>query len=84
MKMKIFTMTPQADGDTVALASYFDTIHAVGAVISAGADANLCFVVPTYSGTDVTLAQKEEDFTAATDWTSAEITLWVIGTDEGI
>ena len=84
VKKKIFTMTPEADADTVDLSAYFGTIYGVQAVISAGADAALSFVIPTFSGTDVTLAEKEADFTAATDWTGAEVTLQVIGTDEGL
>lgn len=83
-KMKIFTVTPQADGDTVDLSSYFDTIDDVTARISGGADANLSFCIPTVSTTTVTLAEKEQDFTAATDWTSGEITLRVYGSDSNV
>lgn len=81
VKRKIFTATPQADGDTVDLSAYFSTIYAARAQITGGADANLCFADATFSGTTVTIAEKEEDYTAATDWTSGELTLDVTGLD---
>lgn len=82
VKVKIFTVTPQADGDTIDLSSYFDTIYAVRAYLTAGLDANLTVLIPSFSGTTVTIAQKKADgATAADDWTSASITLHVTGTD---
>jgi len=82
-KLKVFTVTPQADGDTVALATWFSSISSAVAFISAGMDEALSYVQAVNSSTTVTLTELEQDGTAATDWTSAEITLWVIGEDEG-
>lgn len=82
IKEKIFTVTPQADGDTIALATWFDTIYSVVAYLTAGLDANLTHLIPSFSGTDVTIAQKKADgATAADNWTSASITLVVTGSD---
>ena len=83
-KIKIFTMTPEADGDTVALATWFSSVESVIVVISAGMDAALSFVQGVASGTSVTVTELEADGTAATDWTGAELTMWVEGVDEAI
>lgn len=82
---KIFTVTPEAASDTVALSSYFDTIHAAQAYLTAGLDAALTILLPSFSGTTVTIAQKKADgATAADDWTGASITLIVTGTHSGV
>jgi len=79
-KLKIFTVTPEADGDTIDMSTYFSTIVGVVAYLTAGLDANLTLLIPSFSGTDITIAQKKADgATAASDWTSASITLWVAG-----
>lgn len=84
-KRKIFTVTPSSASDTVALASYFDTITAVATPhITTGADANLLTGHATVSSTTVTIVTKGADGLAATDWTGASITLEVVGTDSGI
>ena len=83
-QMKIFTVTPQANGDTVDLSSYFDTILSVQADIIAGMDAALTVISPAFSGTSVTLTELEQDGTAATDWTGASVKLVVIGSAEGV
>lgn len=82
-KVKIFTVTPQANADTVALATWFSSIDKSFAFISAGMDAALSIVSSTHSGTTLTLTELEQDGTAATDWTAAEITLIVVGEDAG-
>jgi len=83
-KLKIFTATPQANGDTVALATWFSSIDSAIAVISGGLDAALTFIQGVVSTTTVTLTELEQDGTAATDWTGAEVTLLVIGEDVDI
>lgn len=83
-KTKVFTVTPGSASDTVALASHFDTIHAVAATITGGMDAALLGVQATFSGTTVTVATFDQAGSAATDWTGAQVTLVVFGTDEGI
>jgi hypothetical protein len=85
VKCKTFTVTPQATGDTVALSGYFDTIYAVRAYLTAGLDANLTHIQPSFSGTTVTIVEvKANGSTNASDWTSASITLLVEGTDSGV
>lgn len=84
VKEKVFTVTPSSASDTVDLSSYFDTILSAQAYLTAGLDANLTILIPSYSGTTVTIVQKKADgATNADDWTSASITLIVKGTDEG-
>lgn len=84
-KIKIFTATPQAASDTVALSSYFDTLSAANCYLTAGLDANLTVLIPSVSGTTVTIAQKKADgATNADDWTGASITIIAYGTDAGI
>lgn len=84
-QLKIFTVTPQANGDTVDLSSYFSgTIDACIAVIIAGQDAALSYIAPAISTTTVTLTELEQDGTAATDWTGASIALWCVGSAEGV
>ncbi len=81
-KTKTFSVTPEADGDTVALSGHFSSIDSVGSELIAGLDANLTHLITSFSGTDVTIAQKKADgATAADNWTSAEIVLTVIGED---
>lgn len=83
-KLKVFEVTPQASGDTVALAAYFSSITDVQVFITAGQDAALSYVSASFSGTDVTITELEQDGTVATDWTAAKLRLWVIGKDSGI
>jgi hypothetical protein len=84
-KILIFTVTPEADGDTIDLSSYFSTIYGVIGYLTAGLDANLTLLIPSFSGTTVTIAQKKADgATAASDWTGASITLWVLGEASGV
>jgi len=85
-QLKLFTVTPQADGDTIDLSGYFSgTIDACFAVLTAGLDANLTHLIPSISTTTVTIAQKKADgATAASDWTGASITLLCIGTAQGV
>lgn len=83
-KLKIFTVTPAAASDTVDLSTYFDTIYGVIGYLTDGLDAALTLLIPSFSGTTVTIVQKKADgATAADDWASASITLWVVGSDEG-
>ena len=66
-KLKIFTVVPTADGDTVDLSTWFSTIHSVGSELIAGLDANLTHLITSFSGTDVTIAQKKADGASAAD-----------------
>ena len=85
VKKKIFTCTPQADGDTVALGTWFSSLYAVQAYLIAGLDANLTYLIPSFTGTALTIAQKKANgATAASDWTGASIKLIVEGLDSGI
>ena len=83
-KKKIFTVVPQANGDTVDLSAYFDTIVSVKAWITGGLDANFTAVAPSFSGTDVTIVELEADGTAATNWTDGVIHLEVTGSDSAL
>lgn len=85
VKTKIFTVTPSSASDTVDLSGYFSTIYKASAYLTAGLDAALTLLIPSFSGTTVTIAQKKADgATAADDWTGASITLEVTGLDSGI
>lgn len=85
VKTKIFTVVPQADGDTVPLATWFGTLYGAICYLTAGLDANLTHLIPSFSGTTVTIAQKKADgATAADNWTSASITMHVTGLDVGL
>lgn len=83
-KVKIFTVTPQANGDTVDLSAYFSSIDETFVVIATGMDAALSFVAATHSSLSVTITELEQDGTAATDWTGAQLSLLVIGEDAGV
>lgn len=84
VKVKIFTVTPAAASDTVALSGYFDTIYGAIAQLEAGLDANLTILQTSFSGTTVTIKQlKADGATNADNWTSASIRLYVFGTDAG-
>lgn len=85
VKKKIFTCTPSSASDTVALATWFSSLYAVQAYLTAGLDANLTYLIPSISSTTVTIAQKKADgATAASSWDSASITLIAEGLDSGI
>lgn len=85
IKVKIFTVTPAAASDTVALSAYFTTIYAADCYLTAGLDANLTHLKPSFSGTTVTIVQlKANGSTNASDWTGASITLVVTGEDPGL
>lgn len=79
-KIGVFTITPAAASDTVDLSSYFSEIVGAMGHITAGLDANLTLLQVSYSGTTITVKQlKADGATNASDWTSAEIELIVIG-----
>lgn len=83
-KLKIFTVTPQAASDTVDLSGYFDTVTAAIAYLTSGLDAALTLLIPSISGTTLTIVQKKADgSTNADDWTGASITIWAVGSDNG-
>lgn len=75
-----FTAVPTTASDTVDLSSYCSSIDSIVASISSGLDAALTMVQPSVSGTTVTLATFEQDGTAATDLTNAEISCQAIVT----
>ena len=52
----------------------------VGAVITAGMDAALTTLQPSFDGTDITVVSKGADGADATDWTDAEVTITFLGT----
>jgi hypothetical protein len=84
-QLKIFTVTPQANGDTVDLSSYFSgTILACLPQIIAGQDAALTVISAAISTTTITLTELEQDGTAATDWTGASVALWCVGPAQGV
>ena len=69
----------------MALSSYFDTIYAASCYLTAGLDAALTILLPSVSGTTVTIAQlKADGATGADNWDSASITLHVEGTDSNV
>ena len=83
-KRKVFTVVPTSASDTVDLSSYFDTITFISTPhITTGEDANLLTAHGTFSTTTVTIVTKGADGNAATDWTTASITLEVVGTTLG-
>jgi hypothetical protein len=85
VKKWIFTVTPQAASDTIDLSAYCSTIYSAAAYLTAGLDAALTILIPSFSSTTVTIAQvKADGATAADDWTSASITLHVEGLDSGL
>ncbi len=85
VKKKIFTVTPSSSSDTVDLSAYFSSIYSATAYLTAGLDANLTILIPSFATTTVTIAQvKADGATAADDWTGASITLQVEGLDSGI
>lgn len=83
-QLKVFTVTPEANGDTVDLSGHFSAIDHVDANISGGMDAALSIVQAVESSLTVTLTELEQDGTAATDWTGAEITIRAYGQAEGV
>jgi len=78
-KIQIFTVTPGSVSDTIDFSGYFTAINAVIPIITAGASANFMDVIPSISGTSVTLATYNAAGSNATNWTSATVTLVVIG-----
>jgi len=79
-KVAIFTVTPAAASDTVALSTYFSEIVYADAQLTAGLDANLTLLQVSYSSTTVTIKQLKADGASnADDWTGAAIELIVIG-----
>ena len=85
VKTKIFTSTIASGSDTLDLSAYFDTIYGAIAVLEGGQDAALLGGLTTsFSGTTVTVASQEQDGTASTEWTSANIRVYVFGTDDAL
>lgn len=84
IKEKCFSFTFESASDTIALASYFDTILDVTVRIVSGQDADFQTAHATFSGTTVTIASLESDGTAADEFTSVLGRIVVTGTDSGI
>ena len=79
-KLKVFTFTPDAASNTLDLSSYFSTIYGAQAHLTAGLDANLTILQTAFSTTTVTITQlKADGATAADNWSSAAIEVWVLG-----
>ena len=79
-KLKIFTMTPAAASDTLDLSTYFSEIVGADAHLTAGLDAELTILQTSFSSTTVTIKQlKADGATAADNWASASIEVWVVG-----
>ena len=80
VKTKIFTSTIASASDTIDLSSHFTTLYFVVPVLEGGADAALLAGLQTsFSGTTVTIVSQEQDGTASTEWTGANIRLAVFG-----
>jgi hypothetical protein len=85
VKCKTFTATPEAASDTVDLSGYFSSIYAARVYLTAGLDADLTHLMPSVSGTTVTIVQKKANgSTNASNWTSASLRLIVEGLDSGV
>lgn len=82
-KLVTVTCTPGSASDTVVLTQAQTGIQSIAAIvaaeITAGMDANLLSVQPSFSGLTITLVTKGADGLAATDWTGASITVTVLG-----
>ena len=79
-KLIVFTFTPDAASNTLDLSSYFSTIYGAIAHIKAGLDAELTIIQTAFATTTVTITQlKANGTTAADNWTSASIEVWVMG-----
>ncbi len=80
VKVKVYTLTPESASDTIDLSSDFDTLYSADAHLTAGLDAALTILQPSFSGTTVTIKQlKADGATDADDWTGASIELSVRG-----
>lgn len=85
LKVKVLTVTLESASDTVALATWFDTLYAVIPVLEGGADAALLAGLQcSFSGTTATIVSVEQDGTASTNWDSATVRLIVIGSDSNL
>lgn len=82
-KIVHITATPTSASDTITLTAATHGIASitgiVGAVITSGMDANLQTLQVSASGLVLTVVSKGADGNAATDWTSASISITVIG-----
>lgn len=81
-RLFIFAIVPASASDTVTLVRATDKITTIidaFAVLQTGQDANLTSCHVTFSGLVITIVTIGANGLAATDWTSATATLWVIG-----
>jgi hypothetical protein len=79
-QLKIFTITPDAASNTIDLSSYFSEIVGARAHLTGGLDANLTHIQVAFATTTVTITQvKANGTTAASDWGTAAIEIWVVG-----
>lgn len=82
-KLLVRTFTPATASDVVTFVQATDGISEIKAAfahITAGLDAALTILQVSYSGLAVTVKQlKADGATAADNWDSASIELWVIG-----
>jgi hypothetical protein len=79
-KLKIFTFTPASSSDTLDLSTYFSEIVGADAHLTAGLDAELTILQTSFATTTVTVKQlKADGATAADNWTSGAVEVWVVG-----
>ena len=81
-KVVILDATPASASDTVTLTtanSGLSTILGVIPIITTGQDAALTTVHATFSGLVITIVTLGQDGANATDWTGANVRLFVIG-----
>lgn len=80
------TFTPAAASDTITFVAATDGFNKIegiiGCVLTAGADADLQTLHPSFSGLVVTIVSKNGAGAAATDWTGAAATLTLLVSDE--
>ncbi len=81
-KLVVLNVIPESASDTCTLTLATHGISEIAAVwgsIKTGQDAALAGIFPTFSGLVITVTTTASAGTAATDWTSATATLFVLG-----
>ena len=85
-KLYVITAVPAAASDTITLTQADHGISEIagiaGHALTGGMDANLMTAQISYSGLVITVVTKGQDGAAASDWTSAAISIGVIGKSE--
>lgn len=76
---QVFTAAVASASDAIDLSAYFTEILYVGVEITAGMDGDFQAIMPTFSGTTVTLTSKQADGGAADEFTTTTVRLLVLG-----